>query len=97
MCFEGGSDGASLSSFALVHEEVGRGGRRLSGDPQLVRRQQADHGRFPPPRDHAEGIFMAEIIFGPTITLSSNRAIPTRWVGEHVIEDLGFIPSFGDW
>jgi hypothetical protein len=48
-------------------------------------------------RHHAEGIFMAEIIFGPTITLSSNRVIPTRWVGEHVIEDLGFIPSFGDW
>jgi len=24
--------------------------------------------------------------------------IPTRWIGEqHVIEDLGFIPSFADW
>ena len=49
-------------------------------------------------RHHAEGIFMAETIFGPTITLSSGRVIPTRWVGEqHVIEDLGFIPSFADW
>ena len=30
-------------------------------------------------RHHAEGIFMAETIFGPTITLSSGRVIPTRW------------------
>jgi len=49
-------------------------------------------------RHHAEGIFMAETIFGMTITLSSGRVIPTRWVGEqHVTEDLGFIPSFADW
>jgi len=49
-------------------------------------------------RHHAEGIFLAETIFGLTITLSSGRIIPTRWVGEqHVIEDLGFIPSFADW
>jgi hypothetical protein len=49
-------------------------------------------------RHQAEGIFMAETIFGPTVTLSSGRVIPTRWIGEqHVIEDLGFIPSFADW
>lgn len=49
-------------------------------------------------RHHAEGIFMAESIFGPTLTLSTGRVIPTRWVGEqHVREDLGFIPSFADW
>lgn len=49
-------------------------------------------------RHHAESIFMAETIFGPTITLSSGRVIPTRWVGEqHVREDLGHIPSFADW
>ncbi|MGE3874068.1 MAG: hypothetical protein AB7F74_14030 [Parvibaculaceae bacterium] len=49
-------------------------------------------------RHHAEGIFMAETIFGPTITLSTGRVVPTRWIGEqHVREDLGFIPSFIDW
>lgn len=49
-------------------------------------------------RHHAEGIFMAETIFGQTIVLSTGRIIPTRWIGEqHVIEDLGFIPSFADW
>ena len=49
-------------------------------------------------RHHAEGIFMMEVIFGTTMTLSTGRIIPIRWVGEqHVREDLGFIPSFADW
>jgi hypothetical protein len=49
-------------------------------------------------RHHAEGIFLAEAIFGPTLTLSSGRIIPTRWVGEqHVREDLGSILGFADW
>jgi hypothetical protein len=49
-------------------------------------------------RHHAEGIFMAETVFGVTITLANGRVIPTRWIGEqHVREDLGFIPSFADW
>src|SRR5262252_5945889 len=41
---------------------------------------------------------MLETIFGSTITLSTGRVIPTRYVGEqHVQQDLGFIPSFADW
>jgi hypothetical protein len=49
-------------------------------------------------RHHAEGVFMAERVFGLTLTLSTGRIIPTRWVGEqHVREDLGFIPSFAEW
>jgi hypothetical protein len=49
-------------------------------------------------RHHAEGIFMLETIFGTTVTLSTGRVVPTRWVGEqHVREDLGRIPSFADW
>ena len=48
-------------------------------------------------RHHAEGIFMAETVFGSTLTLSSGRIVPVRWIGEqHVREDLGFIPSFAD-
>ena len=36
-------------------------------------------------------------VFGPTISLSTVRVIPTGWVGEqHVQQDLGFIPSFAD-
>jgi hypothetical protein len=49
-------------------------------------------------RHHAEGIFMLETLYGQTLTLSTGRVIPSRWVGEqHVQQDLGFIPSFADW
>ncbi len=47
--------------------------------------------------DHL-ALMLCETFFGPTITLSTGRVIPTRWVGEqHVKEDLGHIPSFADW
>ena len=49
-------------------------------------------------RHHAEGIFMAERIFGTTITNADGKAVPVRYVGEqHVREDLGRIPSVQDW
>ena len=33
-----------------------------------------------------------------TIALSTGRVVPVRLIGEqHVMEDLGFIPSFMDW
>jgi len=49
-------------------------------------------------RHHSEGIFMAEAIFGRSITTSTGREVPTRFVGEqHVMEDLGRIPTVADW
>ena len=49
-------------------------------------------------RHHAEGIFMAERLFGTVITNSTGRVVPVRLIGEqHVIDDLGRIPSFADW
>lgn len=49
-------------------------------------------------RHHAQGIFECERVFGHTITLSTSRVIPVRWVGEqHVTEDMGHIPSLSDW
>ena len=50
-------------------------------------------------RHHAEGIFMLERFFGPTITISSGRVVPVRLIGEqHVREDCqGRIPSLADW
>lgn len=49
-------------------------------------------------RHHAEGIFMAETLFGATIVNADGRTVPVRLIGEqHVQEDLGFIPSFADW
>jgi len=44
------------------------------------------------------GIELAIQVFGPTITLSNGRKIPTRWIGEqHVQEDCGFIPRIDQW
>jgi hypothetical protein len=49
-------------------------------------------------RHHSEGIALAVQLFGPTITTSQGRSVPTRWIGEqHVREDLGRIPSVVDW
>jgi hypothetical protein len=53
-------------------------------------------------RHHAEGIFLAEQIFGTTIDVDlgdgSTKRIPVRWIGEqHVSEDLGFIPTATQW
>ena len=49
-------------------------------------------------RHHSAGIFMLEEIFGTTITLSTGRVVPVRLIGEqHVIEDLGRIPTVADW
>jgi hypothetical protein len=55
---------------------------RLSGA-----RSSIDYRRRTP-WHHAEGIFMAETIFGTTLTLSTGRVLPVRWIGEqHVRED----------
>ena len=49
-------------------------------------------------RHHAEGIFLAEKVFGVEIRNSDGRYVPVRWIGEqHVKEDLGRIPSAQDW
>ena len=49
-------------------------------------------------RHHTLGISEALVLFGESLTLSTGRVIPTRWVCEqHMIEDFGFIPTLQDW
>ncbi len=45
------------------------------------------------------GIFLSEQVFGVTLTRASDgKEVPTRLIGEqHVIEDLGRIPTIQDW
>lgn len=46
----------------------------------------------------AFGIFVIEDIFGRTLTNSAGRVVHVRDIAEqHVLEDLGFIPSLSDW
>jgi hypothetical protein len=47
---------------------------------------------------HSHGCFVAEGIFGTLLTNSAGRIVPIRQIAEqHIIEDLGRIPSFADW
>ena len=50
-------------------------------------------------RHHAQGIFEGERVFGPTITISTGKVVPTRDILErHVTEDMGgWIPTLSDW
>ena len=49
-------------------------------------------------RHHSQGIFECERRFGITIVNTDLRRVPVRAVGEqHVMEDLGRIPSVQDW
>ena len=44
------------------------------------------------------GIYLAERVFGTTITISTGKVVPVRLIAEqHVIEDLGHIPTVTDW
>lgn len=46
----------------------------------------------------AWGIYVTERVFGSLITNSDGKQVSVRDVAEeHVIEDLGFIPSAQDW
>ena len=50
------------------------------------------------PWHHAEGIFLAEQVFGATLIVAGGRVVPVRGVGEqHIKEDLGWIPTVKDW
>ncbi|MCB8882937.1 hypothetical protein ACELLULO517_22005 [Acidisoma cellulosilytica] len=49
-------------------------------------------------RHHSEGCFAAEALFGTTITNEAGKEVPVRLIAEqHILEDLGRIPSFADW
>jgi hypothetical protein len=49
-------------------------------------------------RHHAEGIFLAETIFGVTLRNLDGASVPVRYIGEqHIKEDLGRIPTVQDW
>ncbi|ALS22121.1 DUF6915 family protein [Paenibacillus naphthalenovorans] len=49
-------------------------------------------------KHHSAGIFECEEVFGKSIINSEGKTVYTRYIGEqHVIEDLGFIPTLEDW
>ncbi len=44
------------------------------------------------------GIFLLEQVHGPTLTNSDGKVVNVRDIGEdHVLDDLGFIPTVEQW
>jgi hypothetical protein len=92
-------------SKALIHARSSA--RKYGGKPEdyLAIHERMDSSKSA----HAEvshrcvfhsafGIFIIEDIFGRTITNSDGKEVFVRDVAEqHVLEDLGFIPSLSDW
>ena len=57
----------------------------------------ADH-RHRALRHHSLGVFWCEEQFGVTILTSEGVEVPVRSIAEqHIIEDLGFVPTVQDW
>lgn len=49
-------------------------------------------------RHHMLGVQECLRTYGESLTLSTGRVLPTRWVAEqHLIEDFGFLPTLDDW
>jgi hypothetical protein len=92
-------------SKALVHARSSA--RRYGGQPEdyIAIHEKMDSTKSA----HAEvthrcvfhsafGIFVIEAIFGRTLTNSDGKEVFVRDIAEqHVLEDLGFIPSLSDW
>lgn len=49
-------------------------------------------------RHHSEGIFLCEAVFGIAIVNADGKRVAVRQIAEqHVLDDLGWIPSVKDW
>lgn len=50
---------------------------------------------------HTAGVWLCQKVFGTTITVERKHGeiqVPVREIAEqHIVEDLGYIPSPGDW
>jgi hypothetical protein len=101
----GSSEESKRMSKALVHARSSA--RRYGGKAEdyLAIHEKMDSTKSA----HAEvthrcvfhsafGIFIIEDIFGRTLTNADGKEVFVRDIAEqHVLEDLGFIPSLSDW
>jgi hypothetical protein len=78
--------GGTPDDYLEVHEWFDRG---KASQPDFKHRALSHH---------SQGIYDAAQLFGATILISTGARGPTRLIGEqHVMEDLGFVPSLQDW
>jgi len=92
--------GTSCRTCTKQHTQIRRHAGRLSRNPPWFDESKAffPDFRHRALRHHAEGIFVAERIFGVTVRNSDGAEVAVRYLGEqHVKEDLGRIPTVQDW
>ena len=78
--------GGTIDDYLPLHKWMD-GSKEMMGD---IRHRALRH--------HSQGIFEGERVFGPTITISTGKVVPTRDILErHVVEDLHYIPTLSDW
>ena len=79
--------GGEIEDYLPLHKWMD-GSKEMMGD---IRHRALRH--------HAQGIFEGERVFGPTVTISTGKVVPTRDILErHVTEDMGgWIPTLSDW
>lgn len=47
---------------------------------------------------HTQGVWVAQAVFGSTITTTAGAVVPVRLIAErHILEDLGWLPTPADW
>lgn len=82
--------GGTADDYIKIHELID-GSKQTFGD---VRHRALLHNTW--------GVWLVQEVFGRTITVKTDagndRLVMVREVAEqHILEDLGFIPSPGDW
>lgn len=78
--------GGALEDYLPVHEFIDHS---KSSFPD-VRHRALLHSSW--------GIYVVQQVFGPYLTLGTGKQVSTRDIAEdHVIQDLGFIPTVQDW
>ena len=91
--------GSSVSPRPVLSEEMGRQRRRLPAAPRLVRPEQGNHRRFPPPGaapSRRRHLHAGDAVRRPRPLDQATSSRP-RWVGEQrMAEDL-MPSSFADW
>ena len=93
--------------MAHAHHHAVSSARRFRGSPSdyLAIHEWIDNSkiafsdhRHRALRHHSFGVYACEEHFGKTITNSDGIKVPVRTIAEqHIIEDLGFVPSVLDW
>lgn len=85
-CSSAKAFGGNPNDYLAIHQWLDRGKNHFSD----FRHRALSH--------HSAGIWECQEVFGPLLTLSTSVKVPVKLIAEqHILEDLGSIPSLKDW